>query len=107
MAATQPGTLAAYLDRAAAATLFEIELDVTGVKKREVKKLDAGQTKSYLARLDLAQRFDGPVVKCPSNAVLELTDAGGTVLGKIGFCHGHARFDAPDGTFSGIQAALP
>jgi hypothetical protein len=100
--------LSKYLDAAVAAKLFEVKLDPSGpVKKAEVKQLGEKETKDYLARIGLAQRADGPVVKCPNDAELVLSDASGKVLGTIGFCQDHARFDAPDGTFGGINATRP
>lgn len=97
--------LSTYLSTAAAGTLYEIKLKPEGgVDKHELKRLDEAATKQYLERIGLAQRADGPVVKCPNDAVLELADAAGKPLGSIGFCQDNARFDAPDGTFGGIQA---
>ena len=100
--------LSTYVDGAVAAKLFAFAPDASGrMSKREVKQFDRAETKRYLARLDLAQRLDGAIVKCPSDSALELADASGKPLGTIGFCQGHARFDAPDGRFGGITAPLP
>ncbi|HVK87470.1 MAG TPA: hypothetical protein VM513_25310 [Kofleriaceae bacterium] len=107
-AETAKPPLSSYLDTAVAAKLFEIKLDPSGpVKKSETKQLGEKETKDYLARIGLAQRADGPVVRCPNDAELVLSDASGKVLGTIGFCQDHARFDAPDGTFGGINATRP
>lgn len=100
--------LSAYLDDAVAAKVFEMKPGTgDGMTKTEVRQLDEQQTKAYLARVGLAQRADGGLVKCPSDTTVELANAAGKLLGTIGYCKDHARFDAPDGTFGGIKAPSP
>jgi hypothetical protein len=106
--ATRPKPLSAYLDGAVAAKVFAMQPGAgDGVKKTEVEQLDETQTKDYLARVGLAQRADAGLVKCPGDTAVELTNAAGTLLGTIGYCKEHARFDAPDGTFGGIKPPSP
>ena len=107
-AATDSTSLGAYLNAAASAKLFEIKMDASGpVKRTELKQLDEKATRDYLARLDLAQHADGPVVRCPDDTELELLDAGGKLLGTIGFCQDHARLRVPGGKSGGIKATRP
>jgi pyruvate/2-oxoglutarate dehydrogenase complex dihydrolipoamide acyltransferase (E2) component len=103
--------LAHYLDTAVAATVFEVKLNRGGgsAEKVKVQALDEAATKAYLGRLDLTQLPDGPVAKCPSDKVVELTDGGGKLLASIGFCQGKsASFSGPDGMMiGGIRATAP
>lgn len=106
--AQRPPPLSTYLDSAVAATVFEVKPGSSSAfEKKEVRKLDAKETKEFLARVGLAQRADGGLVKCPDDLLIELTDAGGTLLGTIGYCKDHARFNSPDGQFGGIKAPRP
>jgi hypothetical protein len=103
--------LAHYLDAAVAATVFAVKLQSGdgGAEKTMTKVMDEPATKAYLGRLDLSQRADGPVAKCPSDTIVELADGGGRLLGTIGFCQGQAAaFGGPDGTtIGGIRASMP
>lgn len=103
--------LAHYLDTAVAATVFEVKLNPAGgpAEKVKVQAMDEAATKAYLGRLDLTQLPDGPVAKCPSDKVVELTDGGGKLLASIGFCQGKsASFSGPDGMMiGGIRATAP
>jgi hypothetical protein len=97
-----------YLGAATKATVYSIKLGAGGAKKTQTNVLDAAATKAYLASLDLAQLADGPVVRCPDDTLVELADAGGALLGTIGFCKGNASFALPDGTRrGGIRASAP
>ena len=107
-AAQQKPPLSTYLDGAVVAQVFELKSGSrNGIEKKEVRKLDGKATKEYLARVGLAQRADGALVKCPNDLQVELSNAAGMLLGTIGYCKGHARFDAPDGSFGGINAPPP
>lgn len=102
--------LAHYLDTAVAATVFEVKLNPAGgaAEKVKVQAMDEAATKAYLGRLDLTQLPDGPVAKCPSDKVVELTDGGGKLLASLGFCQGKsASFSGPDGMIGGIRATAP
>jgi type IV secretory pathway VirB10-like protein len=99
--------LSHYLGAAVAATVYQVKLG-SGAEKTKLKTLDEAATKAYLASLDLSQRANGPLAKCPSDLVVELADAAGTALGTIGFCQGKAAsFSGPDGTRGGITASAP
>lgn len=97
-----------YLSAATSAKVLRVELDPAGgARKTLVKELDAAATSAYLAKVGLEQAATGPLVKCPSDTLVELADASGKALGTIGFCGTAARFDAPDGSFGGITAPAP
>lgn len=97
-----------YLGTAAKTTVYSVKLGGGGAEKTQTNVLDEAATKAYLGTLDLAQRADGPVVKCPNDTLVELADTGGAVLGTIGFCQGKAAFLLPDGTtLGGIRASAP
>lgn len=108
-AAAAPGKpLSDHLGAAVAATVYAIKVQPGGAEKTKTQGLDEAATKAYLGRLDLAQRADGPVAKCPDDTVVEFTDAGGTLLGTIGFCGATAaRFTGADGKTGGIRATAP
>ncbi len=100
--------LSDHLGAAVAATVYAIKVQPGGAEKTKTQGLDEAATKAYLGRLDLAQRADGPVAKCPDDTVVEFTDAGGTLLGTIGFCGPTAaRFTGADGKTGGIRATAP
>jgi hypothetical protein len=97
--------LAQYLSRAVSATLYKLGRDTGGVATRSlVQTMSEADTKAYLARVNLDQSPNGPLVRCPDDKEIEFTDATGNSLGTIGFCGTHARFDK---TFGGITAPLP
>ncbi len=96
-----------YLATATSAKVSSVELAAGGARKKLLKELDTAATAAYLAKVGLDQTASGPVVKCPSDTLVELADAGGKALGTIGYCGTAARFDAPDGTFGGISAPAP
>lgn len=106
-AATTQKPLREYLATAASAKVQSVELAAGGASKKLLKELDAAATTAYLAKVGLDQAATGPVVKCPSDTLVELADASGKALGTIGYCGTAARFDAPDGTFGGISAPAP
>ena len=107
-AAQQKPPLSTYLDGAVVAKVFELKSGSSnGIEKKEVRQLDDKETKEYLALVGLAQRADGGLVRCPDDLQVELSNAEGMLLGTIGYCKGHARFDAPDGTSGGINASRP
>lgn len=105
-AATQK-PLREYLAAATSAKVSSVELAAGGASKKLIKELDAAATAAYLAKVGLDQAATGPVVRCPSDTLVELADASGKALGTIGYCGTAARFDAPDGTFGGISAPAP
>jgi len=86
-----------------------VSIKVWSMSSETGKKLEttlgADATKAWLAKLDLGQKADGPLVRCPSDTLYELFDAGGKALGSVGFCQDAARFDGPDGKFGGIKAS--
>lgn len=106
-AAVAQKPLREYLAAATSAKVSSVEIAAGGARKKLLKELDAAATTAYLAKVGLDQTASGPVVKCPSDTVVELADAGGKALGSIGYCGTAARFDAPDGTFGGISAPAP
>lgn len=108
-AATDKKPLSDYLGAAVSATVYEVKLGAGGAEKTKTAALDEAATKAYLGGLDLAQRADGPVPKCPSDKLVELADAKGEVLATIGFCEGKAAtFILPGGnTVGGINATAP
>ena len=107
--AAAPGKpLSDHLGAAVAATVFAVKVQPGGAEKTKTQGLDEAATKAYLGRLDLAQRADGPVAKCPDDTVVEFTDAGGALIGTIGFCGATAaRFTGADGKTGGIRATAP
>lgn len=108
-APTDKKPLSDYLGAAVSATVYEVKLGASGAEKTKTAALDEAATKAYLGGLDLAQRADGPVPRCPSDKLVELADAKGEVLATIGFCEGKAAtFILPGGnTVGGINAAAP
>lgn len=102
-----PGRLSLgdYLVSATSANVYALNFET---KERYHRMAFTPQrTRDYLARIELSQIADGPVVRCPSDLVVEFHDAAGRLLGTLGFCQEHARFDASDGTFGGVRAARP
>ena len=108
-APTDKKPLSDYLGAAVSATVYEVKLGAGGAEKTKTAALDEAATKAYLGGLDLAQRANGPVPKCPSDKLVELADAKGEVLATIGFCEGKAAvFILPGGgTVGGINATAP
>lgn len=97
-----------YLSAATSAKVLRLESNPAGgASKKLLKELDAAATAAYLAKVGLDQAATGPLVRCPSDTLVELADASGNALGTIGYCGTAARFDAPDGTFGGISAPAP
>jgi hypothetical protein len=97
-----------YIGAAVKTTVYAVKLGASGAEKTQTNVLDEAATKAYLGTLDLTQRADGPVAKCPSDTLVELADAGGALLGTIGLCQGKAAFTLPDGTTpGGIRASAP
>lgn len=92
-----------YLEKAVRAKVSEMQHDHTGrAKMVEAAPLGEREVKEELAKLDLDQLPNGPLVKCPSTRVFHFEDKEGRPLGSIGYCEGHARFDAP-GVMGGIK----
>ncbi len=108
-APTDKKPLSDYLGAAVSATVYEVKLGASGAEKTKTAALDEAATKAYLGGLDLAQRADGPVPRCPSDKLVELADAKGEVLATLGFCEGKAAvFILPGGnTVGGINATAP
>jgi hypothetical protein len=96
-------TLRDYLGGAVSARVLELQTSSMRFELVPSRTLDEREVKAKLASLDLDQRPDGPLVRCPSNTVYEFADAAGHPLGSIGYCGSAARFDAPDGTMGGIR----
>ena len=100
--------LSHYLATATRVKVHQLNINAAGGgEKLLTKTLSAKETKDYLGRLDLNQRADGPLVRCPPTETHAFEDAAGTALGSISFCGEHARFDAPDKSFGGIHASKP
>ncbi len=94
-----------YLAQAVRLKVHELKMNPAGGSGRVLTRtLSEIETRAYIARLDLNQFADGPLVRCPSTESLDFEDAAGTPLGSISFCGEHARFDAPDETSGGIEA---
>lgn len=96
-----------HLARAAEAKVNRVVLGASGAGRELLRQLDAAGTAEYLTKVGLDQTYDGPVVRCPNDLEVVLSDASGTLLGVIGYCGDNARFDLPDGTFGGIKAPRP
>ena len=92
---------------------------LSGAERVEIRRIQAGgamsvtevfdatKTAHFLGTLNLAQTPNGPVVRCPSTTVYKVLGPNGQSLGEIGLCESGtelaATFDAPDGTFGGID----
>jgi len=100
--------LSTYLTGAVTASISRMVPDPSGgFTTTAPSTLDERATKAFLSTLDLSQKADGPLVRCPSDTHVEFRDAGGKALGTIGFCGPAARFDAPDGSIGGRRASRP
>lgn len=100
--------LSAYLSGAVAVVVSSVTLNPSGgATVKETQKLDEKATKAFLAKLDLTQKADGGVVRCPDDTIVAFRDAAGKALGSIGFCGDAARFAVPGGVAGGIKATKP
>ncbi len=108
-AAEQAQPLSAQLGAAVSAKVYAVAIGANGAERNVAATLDEAATKAYLGGLDLSQRADGPVAKCPSDKLVEFANAKGEVVGTIGFCEGKAAsFILPNGvTVGGINATAP
>jgi len=101
-----PKPLRTYLQGAAKGRLRSFPNE-GGRPNMTQKPLNEADVKAFLAQLDLDQLPNGPLVRCPSDKVIQFQDKDGKELGSISWCQGAARFDGPNGLMGGIKAAPP